>query len=870
MQQIKFSLLILLLYSINTIGQVSISFPMEKAVFQRNSSNQASIYIAGSVTSSVDAIEARLINPTNETVAVNWTVIQTNPTFNYFYGSLSNVSGGWYRLEVRGKSNGIQVGNIATLSRVGVGEVFLIAGQSNAQGLPGNQGEVGASDERVLSHNTSNGLSNILCENKFPDYPSFTQIFTDGNATRSYISKTSANPWVYGKLGDNLTSRLGVPVVFFNAGATASATQNWMESADGAPTNSFYINSQYCATVGMPYSNLKKVMNYYASMFGARAVLWHQGETDNYGNVGYSNYLFNLNYVINKSRSDLGSNISWVISKASVWNKDLNGGTGNPNSTIISAQQDIVNTSNNIFSGPSTDDILGSQRGDEVHFYGSGLVEVANRWNASLDNTFFSSATPIAAKVLPQLTISCGGNNYLVLTAPAGYSSYKWVRIDTGNTDFEDVSEASSQSISRLNGTYRCYLTDSNGNITVTASYTVQNVAGFCGTCSALTYVSNLTPTFAENGWGPIENDKSNGENAPNDGNTITLNGVTYSKGIGVNANSTIKYNLAGNYGRFISDIGVDDEVNNNNCNGGTVRFEVYKDNVLAYQGPIMNTTSNTISLNLDVSGTSELKLVVTDAGDGFCADHADWAGARLHCVDIQAPTAPSNLTATNIGQNCLRLSWGASTDNMELFKYYIYRNGSLIDSVGNTTLSYNVAGLSTGTNYNFSVVAKDYSGNTSTSNTLSISTLFNIVILATNETLNVGQSTLISSGNCNGNVLWSSGQTGSTISVSPSDTTSYSAVCVTNGCTSASSNIIKINVIPNCKSNYTFVSTANDFASPTINYSFQASNNITATNQVTNRSKIEYKAAKSVILNPGFEASGSAVFKASISNCPN
>ena len=50
------------------------------------------------------------------------------------------------------------------------------------------------------------------------------------------------------------------------------------------------------------------------------------------------------------------------------------------------------------------------------------------------------------------------------------------------------------------------------------------------------TFVSDLTPVSATNGYGPVERDMSNGGLAAGDGRTITLNGVTYPKGLGVHA----------------------------------------------------------------------------------------------------------------------------------------------------------------------------------------------------------------------------------------------------------------------------------------------------------------------------------------------
>ncbi|ADB40331.1 NPCBM/NEW2 domain-containing protein [Spirosoma linguale] len=141
-------------------------------------------------------------------------------------------------------------------------------------------------------------------------------------------------------------------------------------------------------------------------------------------------------------------------------------------------------------------------------------------------------------------------------------------------------------------------------------------------------YLSDLTWTSASSGYGPVEKDRSNGEANAGDGRTITLNGVTYNKGLGVHASSDITYSLNGQYTRFLSDIGIDDEIPNGSC--GSVTFEVYLDNVLTYSSVRMNPAMATKTIDLDVSGKQTLRLVVTNAGDDASCDHADWAGARL------------------------------------------------------------------------------------------------------------------------------------------------------------------------------------------------------------------------------------------------
>ena len=155
------------------------------------------------------------------------------------------------------------------------------------------------------------------------------------------------------------------------------------------------------------------------------------------------------------------------------------------------------------------------------------------------------------------------------------------------------------------------------------------------GTISAL----NLDPgannlsyenyTSASNGWGPVERNMSVGEKNSGDGHTLTLNGKTYPRGYGVHASSSMTFNIAAKCSIFTSDIGVDDEVGSR----GSVVFQVFADGTKLYDSGTMTGSSATKSLKVDVSGKKELKLVVTDAGDGISYDHADWAAPMLNCT---------------------------------------------------------------------------------------------------------------------------------------------------------------------------------------------------------------------------------------------
>src|SRR5258706_3179849 len=166
---------------------------------------------------------------------------------------------------------------------------------------------------------------------------------------------------------------------------------------------------------------------------------------------------------------------------------------------------------------------------------------------------------------------------------------------------------------------------------------------------TAMAYLSDLSWVSAVNGWGPVERDRSNGETGATDGHTITLNGVTYTKGLGVHAYSDIRYNLNQAYSLFLSDIGVDDEA----CGSGTVVFQVFVDGIKKFDSGLMGVNSTTQKISLSVAGANELRLYVTDGGNGATCDHADWASAlvmngTITDPDVSIIDVPSNPISAN------------------------------------------------------------------------------------------------------------------------------------------------------------------------------------------------------------------------------
>jgi chitodextrinase len=81
--------------------------------------------------------------------------------------------------------------------------------------------------------------------------------------------------------------------------------------------------------------------------------------------------------------------------------------------------------------------------------------------------------------------------------------------------------------------------------------------------------------------------------------------------------------------------------------------------------------------------------------------------------ADTSPPTQPSNLSATPLDATHISLSWTASSDNVAVAGYRIYRGSTLVSSV--STPGFADTGLVAGTSYTYQVFAFDAAGNTST-----------------------------------------------------------------------------------------------------------------------------------------------------------
>jgi chitodextrinase len=103
--------------------------------------------------------------------------------------------------------------------------------------------------------------------------------------------------------------------------------------------------------------------------------------------------------------------------------------------------------------------------------------------------------------------------------------------------------------------------------------------------------------------------------------------------------------------------------------------------------------------------------------GHGLAAAEVSTLYTSAGPPDTTPPTTPGNVSATPVSSSQVNVAWSASTDNVGVTGYKVFRNGSLAGST-TTALTYSDTGLAASTTYTYTVVAFDAAGNVSTPST--------------------------------------------------------------------------------------------------------------------------------------------------------
>ncbi len=160
-------------------------------------------------------------------------------------------------------------------------------------------------------------------------------------------------------------------------------------------------------------------------------------------------------------------------------------------------------------------------------------------------------------------------------------------------------------------------------------------------TVSSSYHLSDLTWKSAKNGLGPFEKDSSNGGQDGGDGLTLTINSVTFTKGLGLKAPADLSYDLGGACSSFSASVGVDDQ---GNAVGGSVVFQVFADTTKIWDSGLMTDQDPAQSTGaLSLTGKQKLRIIVTTGGNGSTNDYADWVNPLLVCTTPPPALAPTD-----------------------------------------------------------------------------------------------------------------------------------------------------------------------------------------------------------------------------------
>jgi chitodextrinase len=157
-----------------------------------------------------------------------------------------------------------------------------------------------------------------------------------------------------------------------------------------------------------------------------------------------------------------------------------------------------------------------------------------------------------------------------------------------------------------------------------------------------------------------------------------------------------------------VSDSQIDLSWSASTDNVGVAGYRVYRDGTLAASpaGTVVSITG------LAPSTLYSFTVSAFDAVGNASAQSAPLAAKTSPPVDTTPPTVPSGLAASAITAVSLTLSWSASTDDIGVAGYRVYRDGVLAVSSAGTSVQ--LSGLAAGTLYSFTVAAFDLAGNTS------------------------------------------------------------------------------------------------------------------------------------------------------------
>ena len=308
-------------------------------IWQRNSSDQASVTITGSYVGSPTTIERSLDGTT-------WVTAVASPSGNSWSDTFT-LATGQYTLRYRFSN---EVSKTASITPIGVGDIYAVAGQSNASGR-------GLSNQTFTDN--AGGATAFLFGND-DEYKQLADPYDSGTDQVDNVSKdnNAAGSWIV-RLANEWLNDNNIPIGF-------------IPCARGGTTISAWSRSTSTLTL---YGSMLRRIN---AVGGVRAVLWELGETDSNNGTTLAAYQSAMIQLAADINSDFGVQ-TWIVPLHTITASGYAG-----QADIRQAQINAAAASANIEIGSSLTDIDISD-GDGLHFQNDDeLQTVARRVYLSL------------------------------------------------------------------------------------------------------------------------------------------------------------------------------------------------------------------------------------------------------------------------------------------------------------------------------------------------------------------------------------------------------------------------------------------------------------------------------------------------------
>ncbi|WP_111706335.1 sialate O-acetylesterase [Lutibacter citreus] len=332
---------------VNT-NEIQITNINEYQVFQRDGADQADIAISGTYTGTPTSIEASFNGS-------SFVTIDSSPAGNTFSGTLNNQATGQGILTVRFTNETTISSNI---NNVGIGDIFIIAGQSNASGRG----------------NTLNNYSHAsLKATLFGNDDNWKELADEVDSNAGQIDGVSSDgiakgtPWPL--IATDIMAAEGIPIAFVPTAKGGTSISQWQPGTNHSNASTLYgsMNRRISAVGGK-----------------VKGILFFQGESDSSNGVTQANYETGLNTFVNTVENDFSG------TKTLIGQIGHSGFAGNDK--IRAGQISVINSNPNALLGPATYDIDLSD-GDTLHFKSDpAMQEFARRWYLAINKEFYSGS----------------------------------------------------------------------------------------------------------------------------------------------------------------------------------------------------------------------------------------------------------------------------------------------------------------------------------------------------------------------------------------------------------------------------------------------------------------------------------------------